>query len=278
MHSDRPPPAIDTTTADPARRYNFWLGGKDNFEADRQSADEIEAVFPGIRTAAVENRAFLQRTVQALVKEEGIRQILDVGTGLPTADNTHEVAQRLAPETRVVYVDNDPLVLVHARALLTSHPHGATNYIQADLRHPDTILTDPGLNNTLDLSQPVAVLLVAILHFLPDAEQAYAAVRTLMNAVVPGSYLVLSHATYDLLHPETADALTTRNLPSLGDFTPRTRQQIAHFFDGFDLLPPGLEIVSAWRPEPGDKLPPPANVSVYGAVAHKPASCTGASC
>ena len=149
---------------------------------------------------------------------------------------------------------------------------------RGDLRHPDTILTDPGLNNTLDLSQPVAVLLVAILHFLPDAEQAYTAVRTLMNAVAPGSYLVLSHATYDLLHPETADALTTRNLPSLGDFTPRTRQQIAHFFDGFDLLPPGLEIVSAWRPEPGDKLPPPANVSVYGAVAHKPASCTGASC
>jgi len=212
---------LDVTTAHPARRYDYWLGGKDNFAADRTSGDAIEKVFPGIRTAAVENRRFLHRAVRTLV-DAGVRQFLDIGTGLPTADNTHQVAQRLAPRSRVLYVDNDPLVLCHARALLTSDPCGATSYLQADLRRPEQILADPALTGTLDLTQPIGLLLVAILHFLPDTDQAMAAVRTLMDALTPGSYLVISHATYDPLPANTVDALTTGSLPGLGDFTQRS--------------------------------------------------------
>src|SRR4051812_29557414 len=167
-------------TPHPARRYNYWLGGKDNFAADRAAADAIEAAFPHIRTAAVENRRFLQRAVRHLVEEAGIRQFLDIGTGLPTADNTHEVAQRIEPSARVVYIDNDPLVLAHARALLTSDPAGATAYLDADLRDADAILAQPELAEVLDLSQPVALLLVAVLHFIADDDQAYETVRKLV--------------------------------------------------------------------------------------------------
>jgi hypothetical protein len=262
-------PRIDSTTAHPARRYNYWLGGKDNFAADRASADAVEKIFPGIRTAAIENRRFLQRAVRTLVQEFGVKQFLDVGTGLPTADNTHQVAQGIDPTARIVYVDNDPLVLAHGRALLTSHPDGATAYVDADLRDPEQILHDADLTTTLDLTKPVGLLLVAILHFLPDTAQAYAIVRTLMNALAPGSYLVISHATFDLLPEPTANQLTSGNVPGFGDFTQRPRAQIDRFFDGLDKLPPGLEIVSAWRPEPGTELPSAEQVSMYGAVAHK---------
>jgi SAM-dependent methyltransferase len=268
MSSD--PSAIDTTTAHPARRHNYWLGGKDNFAADRASADEIEKAFPGIRTAALQNRQFLHRVVRDLVIQEGIRQFLDIGTGLPTADNTHEIAQRLDPTCRIVYVDNDPLVLVHARALLTSHPNGAANYLQADLRNPEQILSDPALTATLDLSQPTALLLVAVLHFLPDTDQALAAVRTLMDHLAPGSYLVISHASYDLLPAATTDALHSLHPASVGDFTPRSRTQIDRFFDRLATLPPGLQLVSEWRPATGSDRPPPHDVAVYGAVARKP--------
>jgi SAM-dependent methyltransferase len=262
-------PSIDTTTAHPARRYNHWLGGKDNFAADRESADAIEAIFPGIRTAAVENRRFLHRAVRYLVQDAGVRQFLDIGTGLPTADNTHEVAQRLAPQSKVVYVDNDPLVLAHARALLTSDPRGATAYLDADLREPGKILADSALTDTLDLTRPVGLLLVAILHFLPDTRQAYGIVRTLMDALPAGSFLVISHATGDLLDPDTARSLDTGDFPGRGDFTGRTHAQISRFLDGLDPVPPGLTVISDWKPDPDTTPPQPQDVSVYGAVAHK---------
>ena len=261
---------IDTTTAHPARRYNYWLGGKDNFEADRVSADAIEKIYSGIRTAAVENRLFLHRVVRYLVEVEGLRQFLDVGTGLPTHDNTHEVAQQLDPCARIVYVDNDPLVLVHARALLTSHPCGATAYVQADLRRPDDILAAPELKGTLDLTLPVAVLLVAVLHFLPDHQQAHTAVQTLMDAMPPGSFLVISHATTDLLPADTARRLTAPDLPGRGDFTARTHEQVTSFFDGLTLLDPGVQVLSTWRPDPDHPPPPADQVAAYGAVARKP--------
>jgi hypothetical protein len=262
-------PSIDTTTAHPARRYNYWLGGKDNFAADRQSGDAIEAIFPGIRTAAVENRRFLHRAVRYLVQDAGVRQFLDIGTGLPTADNTHDVAQRLAPQSRVVYVDNDPLVLAHARALLTSDPRGATAYLDADLREPGKILADSALTDTLDLSEPIGLLLVAILHFLPDTQHAHTIVRTLMDALPAGSFLVISHATTELLEPDTARALETSDFPGRGDFTGRTRAQVQRFFDGLDLVPPGLTPISDWRPDPDTTPPQPHDASIYAAVARK---------
>ncbi len=221
---------IDMTRPHPARRYDYWLGGKDNFQADRDAAEAIAAVFPSIRTAARENRAFMQRAVRFLAAEAGIRQFLDIGTGLPTANNVHDVAQGIAPESRIVYVDNDPLVLTHARALLTSSDEGATAYIDADVRNPEKILSDPAVQNTLDLSQPVALLLVAILHFIEDDDDPYGIVKRLFSALPAGSYLVLSHATFDPLdpghdrrherrerghHPEVLPAATGRGLPVL---------------------------------------------------------------
>jgi hypothetical protein len=270
MDRDPSRPVIDTTTAHPARRYDFWLGGKDNVAADRESADAIEKIFPSIRVAARENRNFLHRAVRHLVTEAGIRQFLDIGTGLPTADNTHDIAQRLAPDSRIVYVDNDPLVLAHARALLTSHPQGATQYLEADLRQPDQILTDTDLTGTLDLTKPVALLLVAVLHFVPDTDHPHTIVRTLLDALTPGSFLVLTHATTDLLPPATAKQLAAEDIPGRSQFTDRTLDDVSGFFDGLELVPPGIQVVSAWRPDPGDTPPPPEQVSVYGAVARKP--------
>ncbi|WP_250008055.1 SAM-dependent methyltransferase [Actinoplanes sp. M2I2] len=263
---------VDTSVPHPARRYNYWLGGKDNFAADRESADAIEAVFPHIRTAAVENRRFLGRAVRALTQEYGIRQFLDVGTGLPTADNTHQVAQRIDPTSHVVYVDNDPLVLTHARALLTSDPRGRTAYIPADLREPGRILTNPDLAATLDLGRPVAVMLIAVLHFVHDDDEANAAIATLMGALPPGSFLALTHATADFLPPEIAAALTSGKVKGAGSFEGRSRAQITRLLDdnGLELLEPGLTVASEWRPDPGVTPPPAEHVSVYGAVARKP--------
>jgi hypothetical protein len=256
--------AIDASVMHPARRYNYWLGGKDNFQADRDSGDAIASAFPGIVTAARENRRFLQRAVRLLAEQHGIRQFLDIGTGLPTANNTHEVAQRYLPDARVLYVDNDPLVLVHARALLTAAPPGVTAYAQADLREPDRILAEAA--RTLDLSQPTALMLVAILHFIPDGNQAYAATKSLMHALAPGSFLVLSHATYDPFEPETVAALEKVDI---GAFQPRTRAQVERFFSGLDLIEPGVQIVTDW-PERQHEPPPSKEVAIYGAVARKP--------
>ncbi|MEV4638532.1 SAM-dependent methyltransferase [Actinoplanes sp. NPDC049548] len=258
-------PTVDSTVAHPARRYNYWLGGKDNFKADRESADAIEAIYPYVRVSAIQNRLFLQRVVRYLAQEAGIRQFLDIGTGLPTADNTHEVAQAIDPTARIVYVDNDPLVLVHARALLTSDPRGRTAYVDADLRTPERILADADLTGTLTFDEPIALLLIAVLHFIPDTEQAYAIVRTLTNALAPGSYLAISHGTGDYLPRGTAEALSTRGY----DFTLRSRAQIERFFDGFDLVPPGVEVVSRWR-NPDSDTPPLEEVAGYGALGRKP--------
>ncbi len=262
---------IDVTRPHPARRYNYWLGGKDNFQADREAAEAIAAVFPHIRTAARENRAFMRRAVSFLTAEAGVRQFLDIGTGLPTADNVHDVAQTIAPESRIVYVDNDPLVLTHARALLTSSEQGATAYIDADVRNPEQILSDPAVRDTLDWSQPVALLLVALLHFVEDGDDPYAIVKRLVGALPAGSYLVLSHATFDPLDPETIAAMNAVNEGITPKFCPRNLDEVTRFFDGLELLEPGIVSVSDWRPAPGPR-PTPAEATGYGAVARTTAA------
>ncbi len=266
---------MDTSTAHPARRYNYWLGGKDNFAADRQSGDAIAAIFPSVRTAAVENRRFLQRAVTYLAAERGVRQFLDIGTGLPAEENTHDVAQRVDPRGRVVYVDNDPLVLVHARALLTGEPEGRTAYLEGDLREPQQILTSAEVAGTLDLNQPIALLLVAVLHFVPDDEQAYASVAALLDALAPGSYLVLSHATADLLLPATAATFANSPAAAGSGVTGRSRSQVAAFFAPFDLVEPGLTVVSQWRRGTDDNPPAPDQVSMWGGIARKPGAGSG---
>ncbi|GAA2629264.1 SAM-dependent methyltransferase [Dactylosporangium fulvum] len=263
---------IDTTTAHPARRYNYWLGGKDNFAADRESGDAIAAVYPAIRTTALENRRFLRRAVR-FVAEQGVRQFLDIGTGIPTADNTHEVAQAIAPESRIVYVDNDPIVLTHARALLTSTPEGATAYIDADLRDVDGILAHPDLRRTLDLDRPVAVMLIAIVHFLFDDDRPYETVRRLLDPLPSGSCLVLTHGTSDLASPEVrAHAEAEMRAGRLRfDAMPRTKEQVAEFFTGLELVDPGIVPIIDWRPTvPEADRPPVTDVAMYGAVARKP--------
>jgi hypothetical protein len=261
---------FDTTVAHPARRYDYWLDGKDNFAADRASGDAIAAAFPSIRLAVRENRTFLKKTITYLAREAGIRQFLDIGTGLPTADNTHEVAQAVAPTSRIVYVDNDPIVLTHARALLTSSREGATAYIDADLRDPDLIVEDPALHNTLDLRQPVALVLLAILHFIDDTEDPHAIVARLVEALAPGSYLVISHATYDPMPPEIVTRLKAAIANTGEKGGPRDREQFARFFTGLELVEPGIVPIGDWRPAPGHTVPDPADVGVYGAVARIP--------
>jgi len=258
---------FDVGTAHPARRYNYWLGGKDNFAADRQSGDAIAATFPGIRDSVRENRRFLRRTVEFLAREAGIDQFLDIGTGLPTADNTHEVAQRITPHARIVYVDNDPIVLAHARALLTSSPRGATAYIDADLREPSKILEAPQLRATLDLRRPVALVLLAVLHFVHDDRDPYGVVRRVLDALPAGSYLVMSHATYDLVPP---DKVATLEAQSGGQWRSRSRAEFARFFDGLELIEPGVVPIGDWRPEPGTERPDPAQIVTYGAVGRRP--------
>lgn len=268
--------SFDTGIPHSARRYDYWLGGKDNFAADRASGDAIAEIWPSIRVTARENRAFLRRAVRYLADRHGVRQFLDIGTGLPTAENTHEVAQSVAPRSRIVYVDNDPLVLVHARALLTSSDEGATAYLDADLRDPEDILRQAAA--TLDFGQPVAVILAYILHFLPDADDPAAIVETLTAKLAPGSFLVLSHGSYDLMDPKTADELAGRNF----DFHARTREQVLTFFHGLELvapdptapdrdeLTPELGLISDWGRTAGEQRPAPADVSAWGAVGRKP--------
>jgi hypothetical protein len=262
-------PIIDTSTAHPARRYNYLLGGKDNFQADRASGDELARLNPAIKIAALENRAFLQRAV-GFVAEQGIRQFVDIGTGLPTADNTHEVAQRIAPESRIVYVDNDPLVLVHARALLTSTPEGRTAYLEADLREPEKILNDPALGETVDLTQPVGLVLVSVLPFVPGDDVAGPIVRTLLDALPSGSYLVLSHATFDTLDPEVADKYWEMFRAGKSDIWPRTEAEFRSLLAGLEPAEPGVVQVHEWRPRP-DATPRAAkDINNWAAVARKP--------
>jgi hypothetical protein len=263
-------PKIDTAKAHSARMYDYFLGGKDHFAVDREIAQQAMASWPAVRTAVRENRAFLGRAVRYLVAEAGIRQFLDIGTGLPSANNVHEVAQDVAPSCRVVYVDNDPIVLAHARALLTSKPEGKTAYIHADLREPGKILDDPAVRETLDLTKPVALMLVAILHFLPDAEDPRRSIGTLLDALPSGSYLVASHVTPE--HDPQGVMGLERTYQAAGVAAQsRVVDDFAELaLRGLDLVDPGLVLVSDWRPESGGPLPLASEVNWYGAVGRKP--------
>jgi O-methyltransferase involved in polyketide biosynthesis len=263
-------PEIDTSVPHSARIWNYWLGGKDNYPADQEVGDQIAKMFPSIVAMARHDRAFLVRAVRYLAGEVGIRQFLDIGTGLPTMENTHEVAQRVAADSRIVYVDNDPLVLTHARALLTSTPEGACDYIDADLREPDRILEAAA--QTLDFSQPVALMLVAILLHITDDEQAYAIVRRLVEPLAPGSYLVIVHDTADIHGEEIRTAMRFFMEQGGEPLVARSREQITRFFDGLELVEPGLVTTSRWRPEPKPSGEPEdaEEVAQYAGVARKP--------
>jgi hypothetical protein len=255
---------LDTGVPHTARVWNYFLGGKDNFSADRNAGEAILEVNPKVRELARASRAFLVRGVRYLAAEAGIRQFLDIGTGLPTFNNTHEVAQHLAPESRVVYVDNDPIVLVHAEALLTSTPPGATHYIEADLQEPERILAEA--RTVLDFDQPIAIMLIAILHHLSDFEQAQSIVHRLKDAVPPGSHLAIAHAIHSEAMDEGARQWNKVGKPPL---VPRSPEEIKNFFDGFDLIEPGLVTTTRWRPD-GFDLGITRDVDQYAGIGRKP--------
>jgi S-adenosyl methyltransferase len=243
--ADSPAPLIDTTVSHSARVWNYWLGGKDHYPVDRQVGDRVAEMYPDIVLLARAARGFLTRAVRYLAGEAGIRQFLDIGTGLPTVNNTHQVAQSLAPDSRVVYADNDPLVLAHARALLTSSRQGATDYVDADLRDPARILQEAA--RTLDLAKPVAITLIAILHHITDFSEARSIVTRLMDAVPSGSYLVVSHSTNVLYGAVSDEAVARWNKFGKPPVILRTPEQIAQFFDGLDVLEPGVVPTTRWR-------------------------------
>jgi hypothetical protein len=259
------PPQLDTSEAHSARVWNYLLGGKDNFAADRQVGDMILQMFPGIAHIARVQRRFLSRAVRYLAGEAGIRQFLDIGTGLPTADNTHQLAQQIAPGSRIVYVDNDPLVLVHAEALLTSAPGGVTSYVEADVRDPDTILRDAA--RTLDFSQPVALMMLGIMGQIDDADQPGSIVAWLLDALPPGSYLALSDGTDT--NPELNQAIAVYNQNSASSYHLRSPNQIASFFAGLDLVPPGVVTTSRWRPDVRDADEEPREIDAICGVGRK---------
>jgi len=239
-------PYLDASKAHMARVYDYWLGGKDNFAADRAAGDAVIQAYPGVLTTVRANRALLTRMVRYLAGEAGIGQFLDIGTGIPSANNTHEVAQSVTPTARVVYVDTDPLVHVNARALLTSGPAGATSYLDADLRDPGPILAQAAL--MLDFSQPVAVMLMGIMHLISDADDPTGIVASLMRAVPPGSYLALSHPAADIDADAMADAQRRQNQMQAEQVTFRRRDEVARFFDGLEMIEPGLVRAPEWRP------------------------------
>ncbi|MGI5289060.1 SAM-dependent methyltransferase [Nonomuraea polychroma] len=273
MTDDSSPPdpdllaRIDVTRPHQARVWNYWLGGKDNYPVDREMAAKLKEAYPGMEDIARHARAFLGRAVRLLAGEGGIRQFLDIGTGLPTVDNTHEVAQGVAPSSRVVYVDNDPLVLVHARALLTSDPQGACDYIEADVRDPEAILAAAG--KTLDLAQPTALMILGVMGTIMADDQAYALVKQLMDALPSGSYLVFEDGT-NVIKPEAAaEAERLRERGEGYQYRLRSPAEIARFFDGLELLEPGVVSVSRWRVE-SDVFGLPAEVDAFCGVARKP--------
>ena len=251
-----------------ARVWNYWLGGKDNYQVDRDTGDRVAEMYPDIVLLARAARGFLTRAVSYLATDAGIRQFLDIGTGLPTASNTHEIAQSVAPESRVVYVDNDPIVLAHARALLTSNPHGATDYIDADLQDTGTILEQAA--RTLDFSQPVAITLIAILHHISDYEQARSIVRQLTEAVPSGSYLAIAHSTNVIYGAASDEAVGRWNKFGKPPVTLRSPEQIAGFFDGWDLLEPGVVSTTRWRPGHADIDSEVREVDQFCGLARKP--------
>ncbi|MGQ5633333.1 MULTISPECIES: SAM-dependent methyltransferase [unclassified Streptomyces] len=253
---------IDTSKPHPARIYDYLLGGKDNYEVDQVAADQLAAAAPEVWISVRANRAFLQRAVRYVVGS-GVRQILDVGTGLPTSPNVHEVAQELAPDVRVAYVDNDPIVKAHGDALLNRA--GTTSIVLADLREPQSVVDHPEVRRVIDFGRPVALFLVAVLHFLRDADEPERVVATLRDALPAGSFLVLSHATGDFADRSEAEAVYDNASASMNL---RSRDQVARFFDGFDLVEPGLVQVPFWRP---DSTPPAGSeeIGFYGAVGRK---------
>ncbi|MCM6778246.1 SAM-dependent methyltransferase [Nocardia sp. CDC159] len=230
-----------------ARMYDYFLGGKDNYQVDREYATQIQRVFPSVGVAARINRAFMHRATWYLASQVGIRQFLDIGAGIPTEPNLHQVAQQIAPDARVVYVDNDPLVMAFAQALLRGTPQGRTAYVHADAADPESILTAPQLRETLDLDQPVALSLIAVLHFLPDDRDPYKAVSTLLDALAPGSYLVISHLTVDF-DPDTVHRVVEVFRDGGVPFQARTRKEIGRFFSGLELVEPGIGAPHRWRP------------------------------
>ena len=260
------PLATYASIAHVARVYDYLLGGKDNFAADREAAEQAMRINPDIVSTARANRAFLVRTTSYLVTQAGIRQFLDIGTGMPTNNNIHEVAQSIAPESRVVYVDHDPIVLSHARARLTSSPEGVTDYIEADLRQPRKILAEAA--RTLDFSRPVAIMLISILHFILDRDDPYDLVSQLVNAVVPGSYVVISHAASDIDSGAMISMANRLNELMAQQSVPRTHREVAAFFAGLDLLEPGLVRVPEWRP--ASVADSAVRAQMWGAVARKP--------
>ena len=262
------PPEINTNVPQSARVYDYWLGGKDHFPADRALGDAIAEALPTIRIQVRAQRAFLGRAVRYLARDAGIRQFLDIGTGIPTAGNVHDVAQEIAPESRVLYVDNDPIVLAHARALMAGTPEGSVAFIQADLREPEAILGDPAVAAILDLAQPVGLVLVGVMHHLRDSDDPRRVVATLVGALAPGSYLVLSQSTPDF------DPEAMRNLAAASEQggianVPRSLADTEPFFAGLELVEPGLVPMAAWRPDPGAEQDP-RSVYAYGGVARKP--------
>ena len=247
------PDGLDTTVPHIARVYDYWLGGKDNFAVDREAAEQVIAAYPGILRDVRAQRAFLANAVGYLAGVAGIRQFLDIGTGIPTANNTHEVAQDVEPGCRVVYVDNDPMVLAHARALLVGEPEGATAYVDADLRDTGKVLAEAA--KLLDFSKPVAVMLISVLHLIPDEDDPHAIVARLMEAVPSGSWLALSHPARDVHPQQVTEAASRFNQLAAAKATLRTRGEILRFFDGLELLEPGLVQIHRWRPGmavPGD--------------------------
>jgi hypothetical protein len=261
------PPAIDTSVAHSARVHDYWLGGTDHYPADRAAGDAVRAAYPGIVASVRANRAFLARAVRYLAGEAGIRQFLDVGTGIPKANNTHEVAQSVAPDCRVVYVDYDPVVLAHARDLLASSPGGATDYIDADVRTDvDRILAEA--SRTLDFTRPVGVMLIALLHLIADADDPYGIVGSLVAAVPPGSYLALSQVASDVETEQVAEARRQFNQRSPQQQRHRSRDEVARFFAGLDLVPPGIVLVQQWRP--GSDEEAAARSTMWCGLARKP--------
>jgi S-adenosyl methyltransferase len=262
-----PASGINASVPHSARIWNYWLGGKDNYPVDREAGDQFGEVFPGIRDVTRASRGFLIRAVRFLAAEAGIRQFLDIGTGLPTAQNTHEVAQQVAPEARIVYVDNDPVVLAHARALLTSTGEGRTAYLDADLRDPDKILAAAA--ETLDFARPTGLMVMGILGHITDDDEARSIVKRLLDALSSGSYLALFDGTDT--DPAGVAAQEEYNRSGAVPYQLRSPAQIAGFFEGLELVEPGVVSVSQWRPDPaGAGGDPPAAVDAFGGVGRKP--------
>ena len=264
------PGEIDSSKPHAARVYDYFLGGTNNFAVDQEAAAEVLRNSPSVRTAARENRAFLGRAVRYLATEGGIAQFLDIGAGLPATASVHSVAQAVAPSARVVYADNDPLVLAHAQALLDSEPGGRTAYIHADLRDPAAILSDPVTREVLDFGQPIGLIMVAILHFIQDDDHPEQIMATLLDALPPGSYLAASHLTTE--HDPAATAAGQRAMQRAGiAMRKRDSGDFATLaFRGLELVPPGVVLVSEWRPDVMAPRPAPAEVNCYGGVARKP--------